>query len=578
MTYSASASYGYPMGSDQQKADSGRTPVAQRRASRGLNQIFLGVTKANMPGQLLAGITLLAIAIPEQLATSQLAGVPAFTAMIAFITATLVFVAFGSNPIVSVGADSTIAPLFAVALLRLALPETTLYLELAAATALVTGLILVVIGALKLGWFADFLSLPIVVGFMCGIGVIIVVHQLPHVFGIVGGGNSVIQRLQAIVDNFHQVSVWSIVLAIGTLVVMLVGEEINPRLPWALAAVLVGTILCVSLSLANHGVQQLGSVIVGLPTWRLRWLSPHEWGVVFTTALTLVIVIMSQTAATARTSADDLGVADNVSRDFVGVGLANIAAGLVGAFPVNASPARTTVTRLAGGRTKLVGLVAAMGALILSPFASIAHSIPLAALAGVLLFVAFRLIKIGQLRAIWFISRVEFSLALLTTLGVLLLGVEIGLAVAVGLAILDQTWRSAHPKMIELGRHHGTTSWENADEHDVERVDHILAMLFTADIYFANAGVFRRDLHDLLSKRPDTRHLIIDAAAIANIDFTGLAMLGQVVTDLAKDSVSVSLARATDDVRRQVAAAPDKTLADIKVFDSVDAAANAAIT
>jgi MFS superfamily sulfate permease-like transporter len=565
------------MGSDQQQADLGRTPISQRRAARGLNQIFLGVTKENMPGQLLAGITLLAIAIPEQLATSQLAGVPAFTAMIAFITATLVFVAFGSNPIVSVGADSTIAPLFAVALLRLALPGTTQYLELAAATALVTGLILVVIGALRLGWFADFLSLPIVVGFMCGIGVIIVVHQLPHVFGIVGGGNSVIQRLEAIVDNFHQVSVWSIVLAIGTLIVMLVGEKLNPRLPWALAAVLVGTILCVSLSLANHGVQELGAVIVGLPTWRLRWLSLHEWGVVFTTALTLVIVIMSQTAATARSSADELGVADNVSRDFVGVGLANVAAGLVGAFPVNASPARTTVTRLAGGRTKMVGLVAAIGALILAPFASIAHSIPLAALAGVLLFVAFRLIKIAQLRAIWFISRVEFSLALLTTIGVLLLGVEIGLAVAVGLAILDQTWRSAHPKMIELGRHHGTTSWENADEHDVERVDHILAMLFTADIYFANAGVFRRDLHELVAKYPDTRHLIIDAAAIANIDFTGLTMLSQVVADLTKDSVSVSIARATDDVRRQLAAAPDKTLAHLEVFDSVDAAANSAL-
>lgn len=529
-----------------------------------------------MPGQLLAGITLLAIAIPEQLATSQLAGVPAFTAMIAFITATLVFVAFGSNPILSVGADSTIAPLFAVALLRLALPATTQYLELAAATALVTGLILVAIGLLKLGWFADFLSLPIVVGFMCGIGVIIVVHQLPHVFGIVGGGDSVIQRLEAIVDNFHQVSIWSIVLALGTLAVMTVGEKLNPRLPWALAAVLVGTILCVTLSLQNHGVQELGSVIVGLPTWRLRWLSLHEWGVVFTTALTLVIVIMSQTAATARSSADELGVADDISRDFVGVGLANIAAGLVGAFPVNASPARTTVTRLAGGRTKLVGLVAAVGALILSPFAAIAHSIPLAALAGVLLFVAGRLIKIGQLRAIWFTSRVEFLLALLTTLGVLLLGVEIGLALAVGLAILDQTWRSAHPKMIELGRRHGTTSWENADEHDVERVDHILALLFTADIYFANAGVFRRDLHGLLSEHPDTRHLIIDAAAIANIDFTGLAMLSQVAADLAKDSVSFSVARATEDVRRQLTSARDKALSRLEVYDSVDAAANAA--
>jgi MFS superfamily sulfate permease-like transporter len=569
------ASYGYPMGSDKNKANVERTPIGQREATRGLNQIFAGVTRANMPGQLLAGVTLLAIAIPEQLATSQLAGVPAFTAMIAFITATLVFVLVGSNPIVSVGADSTIAPLFAVALLRIALPASTQYYELVAATALVTGILLLAIGFLKLGWLADFLSLPIVIGFLSGIGVIIVVHQLPPVFGIAGGGDSVIQRVQAIVDNFHHVSVWSIVLALGTLAAMTIGEKINPRLPWALAAVCVGTILCVSLSLASHGVQELGPVIVGWPTWRLRWFSMHEWSVIFTTALTLVIVIMSQTAATARTSADELGVADNLSRDFVGVGLANVAAGLAGAFPVDASPARTTVTRLAGGRTKLVGLVAAIGAFIVSPFASIAHSIPLAALAGVLLFVAGRLIKIAQLRAIWFINRVEFLLAILTVLGVLILGVEIGLAMAVGLAILDQTWRSAHPQMIELGRQHGTTSWEIAGERGVDQVNHVLAVIFTADIYFANAGIFRRDLHLIMAKHPDTRHIVIDAAAIANIDYTGLAMLTQVVEDLTKDSVSVSMARASADVRGQLARSGEKSLSSIPIYDSVDDAVSA---
>jgi MFS superfamily sulfate permease-like transporter len=319
-------------------------------------------------------------------------------------------------------------------------------------------------------------------------------------------------------------------------------------------------------------------VIVGLPTWRLRWFSLHEWSVIVTTSLTLVIVIMSQTAATARTSADEIGVADNLSRDFVGVGMANIAAGLVGAFPVDASPARTTVTRLAGGRTKLVGLVAAVGALIVAPFASIAHSIPLAALAGVLLFVAGRLIKIGQLRAIWATSRVEFTLAMITVVGVLLLGVEIGLALAVGLAILDQTWRSAHPQMVELGRRQGTTSWENAGDHDVDRVDDLLVIIFTADIYFANAGVFRRDLYELLARQPETRHLVIDAAAIASIDFTGLAMLSQVMADMTKDSISVSMARATDDVRRQLSTAPDKALGRIPLYDSVDAAANAAKT
>ncbi len=554
-----------------------RTPIGRRRVARGLGQTFVGLTKANFPGQLLAGITLLAIAIPEQLATSQLAGVPAFTALIAFITASLVFFVIGSNPIVSVGADSTIAPLFAVALLRLAPASSAQYMELVAATAVIAGFIVTIIGLFKLGWLADFLSLPIVVGFLGGIGVIIITHQLPRVLGVASGGESFVQRLQWISHQFGHVSVWSVVLALGTLVVMVVGEKLNAKLPWALGAVLVATVIAALGSLASHGVQELGAVSAGAPTWRLHWLSGHEWAVVCTTAITLVIVILSQSAATSRTAADELGIADDLSRDFVGIGLANVACGLVGAFPVNASPARTTVTRMAGGRTKLVLLVAALGALILSPFAKFAHMIPLAALAGVLLFIGGRLIKIGQFRKILATSRWEFSLAVISALGVILIGVEQGLGIAVGLAILDQTWRSARPSMIELGRRMGTTSWEPEEEEGVERVDHILAIFFGEELFFANAGVFRRDVHAHLQKLPETRHVIVDAVAITEIDFTGLTALNQVVADLTKDKISISFARANDSVRDRITKSGDPASSKILFFDSNDAAASAAL-
>jgi MFS superfamily sulfate permease-like transporter len=554
-----------------------RTPIGRRVVARGINQTFLGLTRENFPSQLLAGVTLLAIAIPEQLATAQLAGVPAFTAMIAFIGATLVFSFVGSNPILSVGADSTIAPLFAVALLRLALPASSQYYALVAATAVVTGLLVMAVGLLKLGWLADFLSAPIVAGFLSGIGIIIIVHQLPRVFGVTAGGNSVVQRLDALIHTLGHISAWSMVIALGTLAFMTMGEKLNARLPWALGAVLVSTVLTSLLSLSHHGVQELGAVIVGAPTWRLQWFTIHQWGVVVTTALTLVVVIMSQSAATSRSTADEIGVADNISRDFVGIGLANVVVGMLGAFPVNASPARTTITRLAGGRTKLVGFVAALGAVALSPLATYAHAIPLAALAGVLLFVAGRLIKIGQLRAILRINPIEFSLALITGLGVVFLGVEIGLAMAVGLAILDQTWRSARPRMVEIGRRKGTTSWEPVDEHGVERVDHILAVVFEQDLFFANSGVFRREFHDLIVKSPQTRHVILEAVAMSDIDYTGLAALSQVFDDLVRDQVSLSMARANDAVKMKLAKSSDPVLRNLKHFDSVDAAASDAL-
>jgi MFS superfamily sulfate permease-like transporter len=555
-----------------------RTPIGRRQPARGLRQTFVGVTRENAFGQLLAGVTLLAIAVPEQLATSRLAGVPAFTAMIAFIAATLVFVVVGSNPIMSVGADSTIAPLFAVVLLRLAPLSSTLYLELVAMTAVVTGVVVLAIGLLRLGWIADFLSLPIVTGFLGGIGVIIIVHQLPSALGVPTGGTSAIQRLSSLSHQLDHVSGWSLALALGTLAILLIGERINARVPWALGAITMATILYVSLSLQHHGVSELGAVTVGLPSWRLHWLSGSQWGVVVTTAITLVIVILSQTAATSRTSSDELGVESDISRDFVGVGLANVLSGVVGAIPVNASPARTTVSRVAGGKTKLVGLSAAILALLLSPLGRYAHTIPLAALAGVLFFIAARLIKIGQLRRIWRSNRVEFLLAMISLLGVILIGVEQGLAIAVGLAILDQTWRSARPQMIELGRRTGTTSWEPLEETGTEVVDGALVVLFGNAIFFANAGIFRRQLHHLMSKNPNAKHLIVDAVAIAEIDYTGMTILSQVVGDLTKDKVSVALARVNDKLRQSLQDSFDESLRTLKIYPNVDAAVNASIT
>ena len=565
------------MGHDAKKPATKRTPIERRVGARGLDQTFLGLNRENFPTEVLAGVTLLAIAIPEQLATSQLASVPAFTSMIAFIGATAVFLFLGSNPILSIGADSTIAPLFAVALLRLALPNSPQYLSLVATTALVAGLLVTLVGLLKLAWLADFLSLPIVAGFMSGIGVIIVVHQLPKVFGVTAGGASVASRLASLTHQLSHTNGWSVALALGTLAVMVVGEKINPRLPTALVAVVGATLLVSLLSLSHHGVQELGSVVAGVPTWRLHWFSLHQWGVIVTTALTLVVVIISQSAATARATADEIGVADDLNRDFVGIGMANVVAGLCGAMPVNASPARTTVTRLAGGRTKMVALVAVVGALLFSPLARFAHAIPLAALAGVLLFVAGRLIKVGQLRRILRTSRVEFALGVVTGLGVVVLGVELGLALAVALAILDRTWRSSRPQMVELGRHKGTTSWESLDAKGVERVDHIVVIFFGGALYFANAGVFRRDLHVFMKNAPGTKHLIVDAVAMSDVDYTGLVTLSQVVADLTTDHVSVSMARANAQVHAQLSSFSDKALRHVRHFDSVDAAARHAL-
>jgi len=553
------------------------TPIGARVAAHGWRELFLGVTRANAASQIVAGITVLAIAVPEQLATADLAGVPAFGALLAFMVASLVYALVGSNPILSVGADSTIAPLFAVALGRLALPQTSQYFTLVATTAVITGIALVVIGVAKLGWIADFLSLPLVTGFLAGIGVTIVVHQLPHAFGLAGGGVSVASRIHALWGELPHLNVASVVLAGATFALLMVGERISAKLPWALLTVVTGAAVTAAAHLTRHGVVVLGTVTAQAPHWRLSWLTLHQWSAIITTSLTLVIVIMSQSAATARSSADELGVADNISQDFLAIGVANIAAGFAGTIPVNASPARTTVSRLAGGRTKLVLVVASVGAIVLSPAVSIARFIPLAVLAGILFFVAARLVAFRQLHAIWRVSRVEAGLSVIATLGVVFLGVEVGLAIAVGLAVVTQTWRSAHPHMTELGRRQDTTSWERFDAKNVTHVDHLLVLLFDRELFFANSGIFRRNLHEALQRHPKTRHVIIDAAAISDLDFTALTMLEQVVADLLRDKISVSMARVSPVVADVLARAAQPALREIKVYDTVDVAAQHAL-
>jgi MFS superfamily sulfate permease-like transporter len=286
---------------------------------------------------------------------------------------------------------------------------------------------------------------------------------------------------------------------------------------------------------------------------------------------------MSQSAATARSSADELGVADNISQDFLAIGVANIAAGVTGTIPVNASPARTTVSRLAGGRTKLVLVVASVGAIVLSPALAVARFIPLSVLAGILFFIAARLVAVRQLRAISRVSRVEAGLSVVATFGVVFLGVEVGLAIAVGLAIVTQTWRSAHPHMIELGRRQGTTSWERFDAKNVSHVDHLLVLLFDRELFFANSGIFRRYLHEALQRHPKTRHVIFDAAAMSDLDFTALTMLEQVVSDLLRDKISVSMARVSPLVADVLARASQPALREIKIYDTVDIAAEHAL-
>jgi high affinity sulfate transporter 1 len=505
---------------------------------------------------LLAGITLLVIAVPEQLATSRLAGMPPITGFYAFAAGTLLFALLGSSPQMSVGADSTIAPLFAVGIVHLATAGTTNYVHLVGILAVMVGAIVALIGLLRLGWIAEFLSAPIMTGFMAGVAVIIIVHQLPDFFGLPAAGGTNLHRVASVITHLGQAHGWTVGLGVGVLAAVVVAERIDRRLPGALAGLIGSTLLVGALGLRTHGVAVLGALAHGAPHLGLTGLSWSALGHLAPLAGVVALVVVSQSAITTSSFADRGEYEVDVGRDFIGVGAGSIVAGLIGSFPVNASPARTAAVASSGGRTQAAGLGAAAAILLLVPAAGLLKNVPLATLAAVLIYVAMRLFHRRDLVAIAKFDRFELGLALVTLLTVAFVGVEQGIAVAVGLAILDRARLTARPKLHVLGRMPGTTSWTPLHVgQGAAQVPSVLVVLFSTPLWYANAAHFRSEVSTALAQAPSPpRVVILDCIGMNDLDFTGSRALAQVLGELDRRHITFGVARAGAHMRRSLEA------------------------
>lgn len=523
------------------------TLVRLRRALSGsvLSSLH-GYRRSFLTGDLVAALTLLVIAVPEQLATSRLAGMPPITGYYAFIAGSVLFAVVGSNPQLSVGADSTIAPLFFVGISHLAAPGSAQYVDLVGILAVSVGVIVALVGLLRFGWIAQFLSTPIITGFLAGVAVIIVVHQLPDLLGIAPPSGSNLHRIGQILSHLGSTNLWSLVIGVAVLAIVVGAEQIDRRLPGALVALVGSTAAVAIFKLQSHGVAVLGTVARTSPRFSLSGLSLSSVGSVLPLAAVVALVVISQSAATTRAFADKGDYDVDVNRDFVGVGAGSVIAGLVGAFPVNASPPRTAAVVEAGGRTQVTSLAAAGILVVLIPFAGVLRDVPLATLAAVLLFVASRIVHVRDLVTIARFNWFEFGLAGVALLTVALVGVEQGIAVAVGLAILDRTRLSARPKVHVLGRVPGTTSFApiSSAEHAVQ-VPGVLVLLFATPLWYANALHFRAEIEASLSRAEGPlRTVVLDAIGMSDVDYTGSNALREVLDELDKQHVSFVVARA----------------------------------
>lgn len=506
-----------------------------------------GLDPRAVPLDILAGVTLAAIAVPEQMATARLAGLPPQTGFFAFVAGSLVFALLGSSRRLSAGADSTIAPIFAGGLAVLAATGSPRYAALAAGLAILTGSFVLLAGVFRLGWIGNLLSIPVTIGFLAGIAVHIVASQAPAALGVADPGGDLPQRLLALIVAAPRANLACIAVAGGVLAVIASTHAISPRIPGPLLAVVLAAGAAATLHLERQGVAAMGAVKGGLPALAWPALGAADYLRLAPTGLLVALVIMVQTAATTRSFPlpDERPDAD---RDFIGMGAGGLLAGLLGAFPINASPPRTAVVAESGGRSQLGSLVAAaivMAVLIWA--AGLLGLVPRAALAGVLLFVAARLVRVGQIIAVARASRGEFLLILATVAAIVALPIEWGVAAGIGLSLLNGLWASARVRVQPMRPIPGSTVWwpVKAGADPAPPPDTPIVVLgFAAPLTFLNAEAFAREFIEAVRPgRSAVRVAILEAAGMVEIDFTGAEALRRVVRSCRDAGADFAVAR-----------------------------------
>jgi SulP family sulfate permease len=515
-----------------------------------------GYDVSRLPGDAIAGMTLAAIAIPEQLATARLVGMPPMAGLLAFAAGSLAFAAFGANRFISVGADSTIAPIMAGGLVTMAAADSAHYFAMAAALALLVGLALLLAGIVRAGWIADLLSIPVTIGFLAGISVHIIVGQLPAIFGIESPQGHLVVRLVAILRELPQLNPYPLMIGVGVLATAALAELRSARIPGALIGLAASTLAVWLLGLEQRGVAVLDALPIASPVLALALPTWGEFTQLLPVSLIVALLCMMQTAAVVQSFPSEPGEQEDVSRDFGALGAGSILAAILGAFAVNSSPPRTAVVRESGGRSQLAGLlaIAVIVVVVLSAAGAFAF-VPQAALSGVLVFIGMRIFRVARMRQIYRQGGPEILLVVASAGLVVLLPMETGVTMSIVLSLLHSIYIIARPACAVLARVPGTTVWWNlAKGEDGEHEPGVLVFAPAAPINFTNAVFVRARLHDAIAAMVEPcRLVVIEASGIVYIDFTGSQILQQLVTDLRGRGIEIVVARLESERAQQAA-------------------------
>ncbi|HHQ2602775.1 TPA: SulP family inorganic anion transporter [Pseudomonas aeruginosa] len=494
-----------------------------------------------------AGLSVAAIQIPTAIAYAQIAGFPPQVGLYACILPMLIYALIGSSRQLMVGPDAATAAMVAAAITLLAAGDPQRLVDLSMIVAIMVGLFSIVAGLARAGFIASFLSRPILVGYLNGIGLSLLVGQLGKLFGYEAATSGFVAGILALLENLLHIHWPTLILGSLSLLLMVLLPRRFPQLPGALCGVLLASLAAALLGLDRYGVELLGEVPAGLPQLSWPQTSLEELKSLLRDATGITVVSFCSAMLTARSFAARHGYSINANHEFVALGLANIGAGVSQGFAISGADSRTAVNDMVGGKTQLVGVVAA---LVIAATLLLLNKplgwVPMPALGAVLLLAGWGLIDVQALKGFWKLSRFEFSLCLLTTVGVLSVGVLPGIFVAVSIAVLRLLYYTYRPSDAVLGWMHGIDGQvELAKYPQATTLPGLVIYRFDAPLLFFNADYFKQRVLAVVdgSERPNA--VLLNAEAMTNLDISGLATLHEVQQILKAQGVHLSLARVT---------------------------------
>jgi high affinity sulfate transporter 1 len=507
---------------------------------------------------IVAGVVLTTLLVPQGMAYAELAGLPPITGLYTSILCLAGYAVFGPSRILVLGPDSSLGPMIAATILPLiaANGDAERAIALASMLALIVGAIMILASVAKLGFIADLISKPTMIGYINGLAVTILVGQLPKLFGFKIDAEGLIGEATAFVKGLANGEAVAAAAAVGIagIVLILVLQRWLPKVPAVLIMVVLAIASTTVFHLADHGVSLVGVLPKGFPPLTIPHIGLSDLGPLFAGAAGIVVVSLADTISTASAFAARTGQEINGNQEMIGIGAANLAAGLFQGFPVSTSGSRTAVAERSGAKTQLTGVVGAVLIILMIVLVpGLFRNLPQPALAAVVITASLSLADIPGTVRLWRQRKVEFGLSIAAFLGVALLGVLPGIAIAVALSILNVFRRAWWPYDTELGRVEGLAGYH--DVHSYPQAEHLPGLViyrFDGPLFFANAKTFRDEVRRMARADPPPIWILIAAEPMTDVDTTASDVLEELDESLNDQGISLVFAELKDPVRRKI--------------------------